>query len=281
MASLTFIVSTTRSNRKQQGGNRRPQKKTFCKVCFDAGKTEQEYTSHFLKDRPGPNGKVVCPTLLATECRYCHEHGHFKSHCPVLDERKRDKGRATKARSVNRRQKFETGSWMTAAVSKQLDEALVAAKMRANVTTPVQKFTSQSAFAALDSSDDEEEVEVSYTRGPSVAVAQAPQGAWNTKFSIQTATMPTTKPATKPATMPDPACVEVKQFDFKSDPNSKEVIQYMSNRRREAEIVAELAELNAELQEETQKSSGAWADAGDIDDLETSIEALEEELAGL
>jgi hypothetical protein len=122
---------------------------------------------------------------------------------------------------------------------------------------------------------------VYYTRGPSVAVAQAPQGAWNTKFSIQTATMPTTKPATKPATIPDPACVEVKQFDFKSDPNSKEVIQYMSNRRREAEIVAELAELNAELQEETQKSSGCWADAGDIDDIENKIEELETELASL
>jgi len=189
--------------------------------------------------RPGPNGKVVCPTLLLTECRYCHEHGHFKSHCPVLEERKRDKVRITKERGADRRQKFESGNWMTAAVSKQLDEAVAATKMQSKVSVPVQKFTSQSAFAALDS-DDEEEVE-SYTRGPSTAVARAPQGAWNTKFSIQTATMPTTK----------------------------------------AEIVAELAELNAELQEETQKSSGAWADAGDIDDLETSIEALEEELAGL
>jgi hypothetical protein len=134
--------------------------------------------------------------------------------------------------------------------------------MQANVTTPVQKFTSQSAFAALDSSDDEEEVEVSYTRGPSVAVAKAPQGAWTTKFSSQTATKPATKPATKTA----PAGVEVKKS---------------ANLPRKAEIVAELAELNAELQEETQKSSGAWADAGDIDDIETSIAELEEELAGL
>ncbi|RLI46585.1 hypothetical protein DRO61_09065 [Candidatus Bathyarchaeota archaeon] len=268
MASLTFTVSTTRSNRRQQGGNRRPQK-TFCKVCFDAGKTEQEYTSHFLKDRPGPNGKVVCPTLLLTECRYCHEHGHFKSHCPVLEERKRDKVRITKERGADRRQKFESGNWMTAAVSKQLDEAVAATKMQSKVSVPVQKFTSQSAFAALDS-DDEEEVE-SYTRGPSTAVARAPQGAWNTKFSIQTATMPTTKPATKPATIP--ASIPLTTFWNE--------VKKSANLSRKAEIVAELAELNAELQEETQKSSGAWADAGDIDDLETSIEALEEELAGL
>jgi len=275
MSSLTFTVSTTRSyrrqgNRRQQGGNRRPQK-TFCKVCFDAGKTEQEYTSHFLKDRPGPNGKVVCPTLLLTECRYCHEHGHFKSHCPVLEERKRDKDSGTKERDANRRQKLESGSWMTVAVSNQFDETNLVTKMQANVITPVQKFTSQSTFAALDSSDDEEEVEMSYSRGPSLAVAKAPQGAWATKFSSQTAT----KPATKPA----PACVEVKQFDFKSDPNSKEVKQYMSNRRRKAEIVVELAELNTELQEETQKNSGAWADAGDIEDLEVKIAKLEAELA--
>jgi hypothetical protein len=265
MASLTFTVSTSRSNRKQQGGNRRPQKKTFCKVCFDAGKTEQEYTCHFLKDRPGPNGKVVCPTLLATECRYCRKRGHFKSHCPVLDERKRDKGHATKARSVNRRQKFEAGSWMTSTVSKQFEEAFAACKMQSKTSVPVQKFTSESAFSALYESDEEEqEVEVSYTRGPSVAVAQAPQGAWNTKFSIQTAMKPAMKPATKPAMKP--ARVEVKKC---------------TNLPRKDAIIAELADLNAELQEETQKSSGAWADAGDIDDLETKIADLEEELESL
>jgi len=263
MASLTFTVSTSRSNRRQgnrhqQGCNRRSQKKTFCKVCFDAGKSEQEYTSHYLKDRPGPIGNVVCPTLLSTECRYCHEHGHFKSHCPVLEERKRDNKRGTKERGANRQQKFESGSWMTAGVEKQLNEALVAAKMQSKVSMPVQKFTSQSTFAALDSSDDEEEVEMSYTRGPSAVVAKAPQGAWATKFSSQTAT----KPATKPAS----TGVEVKKS---------------ANLPRKAEIVAKLVELNDELQEEVQQNSGAWADAGDIDDIETSIKVLEEELAGL
>jgi len=274
MSSLTFTVSTSRSNR-QQGGNRRqqggnrPQKKTFCKVCFDAGKSEQEYTSHFLKDRPGPNGNVICPTLLSTECRYCHEHGHFKSHCPDLEKRKRDKERNAKARSVSRQQNFEVGGWMTAGVEKQLDEAILAAKLQPKVS--VQKFTSQSAFAALDSSDDEEEVEMSYTRGPSTAVAKAPQGAWTTKFSSQAATMPSSKPATKPATKP--ASIPLTTFWNE--------VKKSANLPRKAEIVAELAELNAELQEETQKCSGAWADAGDIDDLEASIEALEEELAAL
>ena len=59
----------------------------FCKVCKDAGKSEAQYTSHYVKDRPGPQGKVCCPTLLSLECRYCHEMGHTPSCCPVLARR--------------------------------------------------------------------------------------------------------------------------------------------------------------------------------------------------
>lgn len=53
----------------------------FCKVCRDAGKTEKEYTSHFVKDQPGRNGKVVCPTLLNQSCRICGNTGHTSSYC--------------------------------------------------------------------------------------------------------------------------------------------------------------------------------------------------------
>ena len=60
----------------------------FCKVCKDAGKSEAQYTSHYVKDRPGPQGKVCCPTLLSLECRYCHEMGHTPSCCPVLARHK-------------------------------------------------------------------------------------------------------------------------------------------------------------------------------------------------
>jgi len=56
----------------------------FCKVCKDAGKSEKEYTSHYVKDRPGPNGVVVCPLLLSLECRYCHAKGHTPKCCPVI-----------------------------------------------------------------------------------------------------------------------------------------------------------------------------------------------------
>ena len=53
----------------------------FCKVCKDAGKNETEYTSHWVRDAPGPNGKVVCPTLLSQKCKYCRKYGHTPKHC--------------------------------------------------------------------------------------------------------------------------------------------------------------------------------------------------------
>jgi len=55
--------------------------KPFCKVCFDAGKPESEYTSHYLKSSPGPTGKLVCPTLLNQSCLTCGKCGHTSSYC--------------------------------------------------------------------------------------------------------------------------------------------------------------------------------------------------------
>ena len=50
-------------------------------MCKDAGCSESDYTSHFVKDQPGPNGKVVCPTLLNQSCRICNQTGHTSSYC--------------------------------------------------------------------------------------------------------------------------------------------------------------------------------------------------------
>jgi hypothetical protein len=70
--------------------------KPFCKVCQDAGKSEKEYTSHFVKSEPGPNGKVVCPTLLAQECRFCFKSGHTAGYCPVIAANKKAEEKAQK-----------------------------------------------------------------------------------------------------------------------------------------------------------------------------------------
>jgi len=61
----------------------------FCKVCQDAGKSESEYRSHFIRETRDPNSIVVCPTLLAQECRYCFKKGHTVKYCAVLKEKER------------------------------------------------------------------------------------------------------------------------------------------------------------------------------------------------
>ena len=61
--------------------------KAFCKVCHDAGKSESEYTSHFVKST---TGIVICPTLLEQKCRFCGLMGHTVKFCTVLAQRKKN-----------------------------------------------------------------------------------------------------------------------------------------------------------------------------------------------
>lgn len=64
-------------------------KKPYCKVCHDAGKDEKMYTSHYVRSEPGPNGKVVCPTLLEAVCTYCSKQGHTVSRCPEIAKKQK------------------------------------------------------------------------------------------------------------------------------------------------------------------------------------------------
>jgi len=64
--------------------------KPYCKVCFDAGRPEKDYISHYVKDQPGPNGKVICPTLLNQACRICNKTGHTSSYCPQYRSRREE-----------------------------------------------------------------------------------------------------------------------------------------------------------------------------------------------
>ena len=72
-----------RQSQPQQSQSQPPRKKgtPFCKVCFDAGKSDKEYTSHYLRSAPGPDGKLVCPTLLNQSCLTCGQRGHTSSYC--------------------------------------------------------------------------------------------------------------------------------------------------------------------------------------------------------
>ena len=68
-------------NADQAKNASRQEGKRFCKVCFDAGKSEALCTSHYPKSSSGPDGKVICPTLLSQACLTCGKKGHTSSYC--------------------------------------------------------------------------------------------------------------------------------------------------------------------------------------------------------
>lgn len=133
------------SHRRSTYGPRRPSapRKPYCKVCHDAGKTEAEYTSHYVRETPEPSSRVVCPTLLCAECNYCYEIGHTPSCCPALKEKKR-----LDERSVKERER----------VSRTREHA--EKKQQQQTTTSAPKSGRFGGFAALldSSSDDDEEL---------------------------------------------------------------------------------------------------------------------------
>lgn len=59
-------------------------KTPFCPVCYDLGKPESVYTSHWLRETPDKDSKIVCKTLQTMKCNYCKEKGHTIKYCPVL-----------------------------------------------------------------------------------------------------------------------------------------------------------------------------------------------------
>lgn len=68
-------------NADQAKNASRQEGKRFCKVCFDAGQSEALCTSHYPKSSSGPDGKVICPTLLSQACLTCGKKGHTSSYC--------------------------------------------------------------------------------------------------------------------------------------------------------------------------------------------------------
>ena len=59
--------------------------KPVCNACVKAGKP----SDHFTRDR---SGKVICPTILSTQCRYCKEMGHWADikFCPALQQKEKN-----------------------------------------------------------------------------------------------------------------------------------------------------------------------------------------------
>ena len=95
-----FFIKSNKFKRNMSANNHSVKK--FCKVCNDAGKSEKEYTSHYVRSMPGPNGKVICPTLLNQECKYCFKRGHTVKFCTLLEKSKK-----TQTVTTSSKQKIE------------------------------------------------------------------------------------------------------------------------------------------------------------------------------
>ena len=67
-------------------------KTPFCSTCHKAGKSIEEYTSHWTKASTSPGAVITCPLILTSACGYCKESGHWTKYCPVLLSRKEEYG---------------------------------------------------------------------------------------------------------------------------------------------------------------------------------------------
>ena len=142
----------------------------FCKFCKDSGKSQREFTSHYPKDKPGKTGKVVCPTILSNDCRYCHKKGHAKSHCPLLKE-KNNRKRLSGPNHFRRRPQKGTNhlkGWVMTAGKQQKPHHMATVK----------RNDSSNPFAALSEQDDTPRKVVAL---PKVVKPKAAAGSWAKK----------------------------------------------------------------------------------------------------
>ena len=53
----------------------------YCGVCFNLGKPESVFKSHYVRKTRDKNSETTCPELLNKKCGYCGIMGHTVSHC--------------------------------------------------------------------------------------------------------------------------------------------------------------------------------------------------------
>ena len=149
----------------------------FCKFCKDSGKSQREFTSHYPKDKPGKEGKVICPTILNNDCRYCHEKGHAKSHCPKLKAKNSRKRLSGPNRFRRRPQKGPNtlNGWTMTAMKQQRPRTIAQPKRKES------RAIEFNAFAALHASDDEDE----NVPCPAVVKPKAVAGSWVKKPDLK------------------------------------------------------------------------------------------------
>jgi len=109
-----------------------------------------------VRSAPGPEGKVVCPTLLCQSCGFCGNCGHTPKFCPVLAAEKAAEEKAIKQ-----------------AARREALEKREAEKKAAPKAAPVIKKTGFAAAFGSDS-DSETEQKVSKKVSKKVSAIKAP-----------------------------------------------------------------------------------------------------------
>jgi len=146
-----------------------------CSYCKAAGKSEADYSNHWVKDKVG--GKVVCPALLANECGYCHAKGHTPKFCPKL--KARDARRAARPRCKSTRAaKPASLAGFAAPVLKQMrqQDAEAAAQKRARARCNDNQYAALLGVGPVMRKAAAPERRL--VKGPKVVQPRAPQGAW-------------------------------------------------------------------------------------------------------
>ena len=207
--------------------------KPFCKVCYDVGLPVADYTDHYVKDQPGPGGKVVCPTLLAQKCFKCGVAGHTSSYCP--EEVRRDTERKEREHEAKRLNANDVKAWKVVGGASAGAGAGAGAKLSAPVAPAPAHVANASVsvvrgsfgLLAVDSGDESEhereQEEVRNTpagvpkpvakerpvlTGPPPAVEPAKPLTW-----AQRAAAAATKSSSTPSSAPVPAPVQTSIAD--------------------------------------------------------------------
>ena len=144
------------ADRKFPDGWVGPTKTPFCKVCYDAGLPVADYTDHYVKDQPGPGGKVVCPTLLAQKCFKCGVTGHTSSYCP--EEARLERERKEREREARRATSSDVKAWkVVGGAGAKLSAASTSVPVAPAAAAVVAPLARNSfCVLAVDSGDDSE-----------------------------------------------------------------------------------------------------------------------------
>lgn len=138
-----------KQQQKQHHQQQHQQKRPCCKVCMDAGKSEKEYSSHWVKDT---QGAVICPTLLGQKCRYCDRSGHTVKFCVELEKMTKYKEKC--AREVVARDEYEMKQVKVGATVRNENKKGIA------VVTGAASAIASNKWLALDDGDSDDDTAI-------------------------------------------------------------------------------------------------------------------------